>query len=75
MNAPVLYIVVPVALGVILSIFNQNLQRNRMISVLAVILLALLGLTLPAGSAVELGTGHVKGVLQPVCSGPADHHH
>jgi len=55
MNAPVLYILVPLALGVILSIFNQNLGRNRVISIVAVILLALLGLTLPSGSAVDLG--------------------
>jgi NADH-quinone oxidoreductase subunit N len=60
MNAPVLYIVVPVALGAILSIFNQNLRRNRMISVLAAILLALLGLTLPAGTAVDLGPVTLK---------------
>jgi NADH-quinone oxidoreductase subunit N len=57
MNAPVLYIVVPVVLGAILSIFNQNLRRNRMISV---ILLALLGLTLPAGTAVDLGPVTLK---------------
>ncbi len=60
MNAPVLYIVVPVVLGVILSVFNQNISRNRVISILAVILLALLGLTLPAGTAVSFGSITLK---------------
>jgi NADH-quinone oxidoreductase subunit N len=55
MNAPVLYIVVPVILGVFLSIFNQNLRRNRTISIIAVFMLALLGLSLPAGSAIDFG--------------------
>jgi formate hydrogenlyase subunit 3/multisubunit Na+/H+ antiporter MnhD subunit len=60
MNAPVLYIVLPAVLGVILAIFNQNVRRNRVISILAVILLALLGLTLPAGTAVNFGSVTLK---------------
>lgn len=60
MNAPVLYIVLPVVLGVILAVFNQNVRRNRIISILAVILLALLGLTLPAGTAVNFGSVTLK---------------
>jgi formate hydrogenlyase subunit 3/multisubunit Na+/H+ antiporter MnhD subunit len=60
MNAPVLYIVLPVVLGVILAVFNQNVRRNRIISILAVILLALLGLTLPAGTAVNFGSITLK---------------
>jgi NADH-quinone oxidoreductase subunit N len=55
MNAPVLYIVVPAALGIILAVFNQNAGRNRAISIITVSLLSLLGLTLPSGSAVDLG--------------------
>jgi NADH-quinone oxidoreductase subunit N len=60
MNAPVLYIVLPAVLGVILAIFNQNVRRNRVISIFAVILLALLGLTLPAGTAVNFGSVTLK---------------
>jgi formate hydrogenlyase subunit 3/multisubunit Na+/H+ antiporter MnhD subunit len=60
MNAPVMYIVLPAALGSILAIFNQNINRNRAISIVAAVLLALLGLTLPAGSAVELGPLSLK---------------
>jgi NADH-quinone oxidoreductase subunit N len=60
MNAPVLYIVLPAVLGVILAVFNQNVRRNRVISILAVILLALLGLTLPAGTAVNFGSITLK---------------
>jgi NADH-quinone oxidoreductase subunit N len=55
MNSPLLYIVIPAGLGVILAIFNQKIARNRAICIVTVSLLALLGLTLPAGSAVNLG--------------------
>jgi NADH-quinone oxidoreductase subunit N len=60
MNAPVLYIVLPAAIGLIMSIFNQSMGRNRVISIITVALLALLGLTLPAGSAVDLGPVTLK---------------
>ncbi|MBN2256962.1 MAG: hypothetical protein JW704_03960 [Anaerolineaceae bacterium] len=60
MSAPVLYIIIPAALGVILAVFNQNIKRNRTISAIVVTLLALLGLTLPAGSAVAIGTLTLK---------------
>ena len=60
MNAPVLYIVLPAVLGVILAVFNQNVRRNRIISIFTVILLALLGLTLPAGTAVNFGSVTLK---------------
>jgi len=60
MSAPLLYIVIPASLGMILAIFNQNVNRNRTISIITVSLLALLGLTLPAGSAVSLGSITLK---------------
>lgn len=60
MNAPVMYIVLPVVLGMIMAIFNQDVRRNRTISFITVILLALLGLTLPAGTAVNFGAATLK---------------
>jgi NADH-quinone oxidoreductase subunit N len=60
MNAPLLYIFVPAVLGAILAVFNQNLRRNRAISIFTVFLLALLGLTLPAGSAIDFGSVIIK---------------
>ncbi|MGA9397426.1 MAG: proton-conducting transporter membrane subunit [Anaerolineaceae bacterium] len=60
MSAPLLYIVIPAGLGMILAIFNRNVNRNRTISIIGVSLLAMLGLTLPAGSAVGLGSITLK---------------
>lgn len=60
MSAPVLFIIIPAVLGVILAVFNQNINRNRTISTTVMTLLALLGLTLPAGTAVELGPVTLK---------------
>ncbi len=60
MSAPFLYIIIPAVLGMILAIFNRNVDRNRIISIVTVSLLALFGLTLPPGSAVNLGSTTLK---------------
>lgn len=43
MSAPFLYIIIPAVLGMILAIFNRNVDRNRIISIVTVSLLALFG--------------------------------